>query len=240
MLNKKLDQALSSDELVTLNKLLTDRGGLSVFATHGLLCAMISGPHILPSNLWLNVIWGEEKDFNAMEEVETLTNLIMRLNNEIAFELRHHEYFVPLVDYARSFPFDDASLSEEQQKNIALWCQGYLKGVDLDVEGWQEKDGGELALLLLPIITIANTRKFKLSDISPKAKKPSTPEEDKNFIAINVSVIPDVTASIYDFWREQELKDTTVGEQRIGRNELCPCGSGKKLKKCCLINTTLH
>jgi len=24
-------------------------------------------------------------------------------------------------------------------------------------------------------------------------------------------------------------------EEKIGRNELCPCGSGKKYKKCCLI-----
>ena len=27
--------------------------------------------------------------------------------------------------------------------------------------------------------------------------------------------------------------DTTVG--RIGRNEPCPCGSGKKFKKCCEV-----
>ena len=25
------------------------------------------------------------------------------------------------------------------------------------------------------------------------------------------------------------------GDKKIGRNELCPCGSGKKYKKCCLI-----
>ncbi len=25
----------------------------------------------------------------------------------------------------------------------------------------------------------------------------------------------------------------TVGRQKVGRNEPCPCGSGKKFKKCC-------
>jgi len=32
----------------------------------------------------------------------------------------------------------------------------------------------------------------------------------------------------------QILAPKSGGKQRIGRNELCPCGSGKKFKKCCL------
>jgi uncharacterized protein YecA (UPF0149 family) len=26
----------------------------------------------------------------------------------------------------------------------------------------------------------------------------------------------------------------TVLEEKLGRNDLCPCGSGKRFKKCCL------
>ncbi|MBA3816750.1 MAG: SEC-C domain-containing protein [Parachlamydiaceae bacterium] len=25
-------------------------------------------------------------------------------------------------------------------------------------------------------------------------------------------------------------------DQKIGRNDLCPCGSGKKYKQCCMLN----
>jgi SWIM/SEC-C metal-binding protein len=28
---------------------------------------------------------------------------------------------------------------------------------------------------------------------------------------------------------------TRIAEKKVGRNDLCPCGSGKKYKKCCLI-----
>jgi uncharacterized protein YecA (UPF0149 family) len=31
------------------------------------------------------------------------------------------------------------------------------------------------------------------------------------------------------------LKASVVNKGKIGRNERCPCGSGKKYKKCCLI-----
>jgi hypothetical protein len=34
-------------------------------------------------------------------------------------------------------------------------------------------------------------------------------------------------------WAEEDLREKLGGE-KIGRNEPCPCGSGKKFKKCCL------
>ncbi|MDD3417183.1 MAG: SEC-C metal-binding domain-containing protein [Lachnospiraceae bacterium] len=35
-------------------------------------------------------------------------------------------------------------------------------------------------------------------------------------------------------YKEQKLSTTVVREgKKIGRNDLCPCGSGKKYKKCC-------
>ncbi len=34
-------------------------------------------------------------------------------------------------------------------------------------------------------------------------------------------------------WRESK---TIVNENKVGRNDPCPCGSGKKYKKCCGVN----
>jgi hypothetical protein len=36
--------------------------------------------------------------------------------------------------------------------------------------------------------------------------------------------------------KEYRLKQTLDAQKKIGRNETCPCGSGKKYKKCCLKN----
>lgn len=46
---------------------------------------------------------------------------------------------------------------------------------------------------------------------------------------------------IYDEWNEVDSKNdftphTIVGTKEPGRNEPCPCGSGKKYKKCCMLN----
>ena len=36
-----------------------------------------------------------------------------------------------------------------------------------------------------------------------------------------------------ELYKEQKLSKTVVKRQKIGRNDPCPCGSGKKYKKCC-------
>ncbi len=37
-----------------------------------------------------------------------------------------------------------------------------------------------------------------------------------------------------ELYKEQKLSGTVVKEKKVGRNDPCPCGSGKKYKQCCL------
>ncbi len=39
-----------------------------------------------------------------------------------------------------------------------------------------------------------------------------------------------------ELYREQKQSGTVVKDKKIGRNDPCPCGSGKKYKKCCGAN----
>ena len=36
-----------------------------------------------------------------------------------------------------------------------------------------------------------------------------------------------------ELYKEQKSSTTIVKPKKIGRNDPCPCGSGKKYKKCC-------
>ena len=67
------------------------------------------------------------------------------------------------------------------------------------------------------------------------------PETDKDTIKAkkellekdpSAIVIPETVALNH---RMKNIKKfPTIGKPKIGRNELCPCGSGKKYKKCCI------
>jgi hypothetical protein len=39
-----------------------------------------------------------------------------------------------------------------------------------------------------------------------------------------------------EIYRDQKTSGTVVKDKKIGRNDPCPCGSGKKYKKCCGTN----
>jgi preprotein translocase subunit SecA len=50
-----------------------------------------------------------------------------------------------------------------------------------------------------------------------------------------VMTLPSCVERIHRFWRRRAglSAPAPAGRRKIGRNELCPCGSGKKYKRCC-------
>jgi len=60
-----------------------------------------------------------------------------------------------------------------------------------------------------------------------------------NYIDSNENVAEDNVKELIDKAIQEQIKNQKpapkVNKKKIGRNEPCPCGSGKKYKKCCLI-----
>lgn len=54
-----------------------------------------------------------------------------------------------------------------------------------------------------------------------------------------VSILHEVSRFIKEEGRwlylDGDLQNTTGKPQKVGRNDVCPCGSGKKFKKCCMV-----
>ena len=49
-----------------------------------------------------------------------------------------------------------------------------------------------------------------------------------------VGVEPDKPEDITDLEKKTSPSSLVVAPLRVGRNDYCPCGSGRKYKKCCL------
>ena len=56
---------------------------------------------------------------------------------------------------------------------------------------------------------------------------------EQNRWAYKIEVDPDKPENIVDLERLQNPVVTVKVEQKVGRNDPCPCNSGKKFKKCC-------
>ncbi len=92
------------------------------------------------------------------------------------------------------------------------------------------KEGYEMFQNLLTQFEYNLTRKlFRLEPVAPTESSPKNVNEGRgdsmaNLPTENKSVDEDV---------KLPPKQTTIHSQKVGRNDPCPCGSGKKYKQCC-------
>ena len=121
--------------------------------------------------------------------------------------------------------------SDEMYNNfVKLWATGFVVGIYCNENNWKPLlDRKEVfEELLMPI--------FLLSPFSDDA--PPLPTKTANVIR---ELIPRYVKEIRNFWlpqRQREMakeKGVVIADEaeQTGRNEPCPCGSGKKFKKCC-------
>jgi uncharacterized protein len=123
----------SDDDFEQLNAWLLRRarGICEIVTLEGFLTAIVIAPNTISPMLWLPKVWGKGKpQFKDLEELNHFTALVMGLYNEIAgcFE-QNHAAFEPSF-YERRFDDQTVVIVDE-------WCDGFIKGMRLDSEGWK-------------------------------------------------------------------------------------------------------
>ncbi|CAN5467562.1 YecA family protein [soil metagenome] len=230
----QLDDPLSDKEFNELDQfLLSDRcpdDAMTMDSLHGFLTALVIGPETIPMSEWLPHVWGDEDEggpaFKTQREAERIMNLIARFMNEIAitFEVAPKEY-EPLF-CQREWEGKDLIDGEG-------WAFGFWDGMNLRLDAWQPLMASNLAPLMRPFYLLG------ADEIEEEELRLVETPVQQHKLAIEIeSNIPEIQR----FWkplRKSSVETVTREEPKVGRNDDCPCGSGKKFKKCC-GQPTLH
>ena len=231
---------LSSEEMEELDQFLgsdaTSYETMMISSLDGYLTAIVIGPTTLTFNQWFPGIWGPDEedapDFKDQAEAERIINLIVRHMNSIVSRFELDPYDVELVLDSEGDDEDEELLDGE------MWAYGFMQGVDLCRQDWKPLfDDNEGASVFFPIYLLGSDG--------------LTPEQEALVETIDQSskiteLFHESVAWIYSFWlpyRRGIIKRDVAkngSSEKIGRNESCPCGSGKKFKKCCGTATVLH
>jgi len=106
------------------------------------------------------------------------------------------------------------------------WCEGYMRGVVLAEEQWHLQSL-DMKILITPIAAFQG-------DQASITHEQFNIEEILN---LQQAIAPNVR-EIHAYWLVQRSAPSQSPirhrETKVGRNDPCPCGSGKKYKKCCL------
>ena len=215
----KLAEFLTSDEI--------PEECMDLSTLDGFLTGLVIGPDTIMPSQWLPVVWGETKSdemaWKSRKKAERIMGLVMRQYNSIvdAFQVDPHD-FSPIM------PVHQAA--GEEVTIIDEWCWGFMQSVGLSAESWEPLlENEEQGAAILPITLHGTEEGWKLLEKDPKISK--VPHEEW------VAMLPAAVREIHEFWLPFRRAEAQVSQaaisQNVGRNESCPCGSGKKFKKCC-------
>lgn len=218
-----MNQPLNDQEFEQLDDILMKYGHddsiLCVSELDGFLTAIVSGPDLIQPSHWLPEIWGGEEhspEWESEQEFQQFMSLVIRHMNaiiEVLIEAPEHYEAMLMVNNTGKNP---VYIAEE-------WAFGFMKGVDLG--DWSELPD-DIQTWLDVIDLHGREENF------PILHKMSLEEHQQT-----VKEIDHAVRELHAFWlsKREPLQLETVHAGRLpGRNDPCPCGSGKKYKKCCL------
>jgi uncharacterized protein len=227
---------MSADDLDRLEDLLASDNfhgeAMTLDAMQGFLCAVISSPDMVSPGEWIVEAIGEPT-YASDDEREEVMALLMKFYNSIAGALSNDQDF-DLILYGRE---DDPDLLD-----YATWCDGYVYGSQIGENDWFEA-AGEYAEDLSEKMEVFFLLNGVLKEEAIKHDEPwLSPKEEAKVMAEAEEVFPGVIGDIYRFMQTLKAPSEPIrrGAPKVGRNDLCPCGSGKKFKQCCGMDHTLH
>ena len=215
------DDPLSDDEVAWLDVALWRRAGTKTMCLEGadgFFTALAIGPERLTPERYLPEIVGTSDTgpvFDSPAHDAYVAELLARWLAAIECTLADDEEIEPFINR-------DVGALEG-----ALWAQGYIAAIALCKDAWKPlTDKKYLAeRLVVPMLVL-------MPDPDGPQGAVLTPERRTTLI----EMLPEYLIATWKFWRGEEhplLEARRERAQKIGRNEPCPCGSGKKYKRCC-------
>ena len=215
------------DHLAEFLKSCKSGKGMNLEQLDGFFAALIAGPEsVMPSEYYREVFGGEIADaceFGSLDEANEILGLMMRHWNTIASTLHKGEVYLPLL-------LEDA----DGVTHANDWARGFMRGMGMRYDGWaelvnDEEQGG----CLIPMMMLYHEHD---EDPEMRPKPISLKKREEVIVHMAAGLV-----SAYRYFREhsQAQMGTAFAPQprrkaaKVGRNELCPCGSGKKYKRCC-------
>ncbi len=206
---------------------------MSILALDGFFSALAIYPVTIMPNQWLPVVMdmsreGKQPEFASKAEAETGMGLLFSYMNAVVRQLTDDPFgYMPL--------FEDMQIDSDEEAMLAAedWASGFVLGAMIDQNVWERTFSDEEGGLLM-------TSFAAMSGLFDE-ETGSSQEELADMKEELMDELGDCVRDLQEFWapwRRQYLAQQSAGRTvkaapHAGRNDPCPCGSGKKYKQCC-------
>ncbi len=228
----KLDEHYFNNINAAIDRFKTENA-MQLEELDGFFTALHCFPEMVPPSVYFPEIWGggempADSAFESDEEASAFFAAITTHWNNVQQRLSEDDIFLPIID--------------EQDKDevpAQKWAIGFLRGAEFSRSDWSDflgdddKSGHAVALLTLAHINDPD------ESLRPYKELPDEEKQSKLLIYLSAGV-----SNICNYFAEQRKFNARMAREtgvirreapKIGRNSLCPCGSGKKYKHCCAV-----
>lgn len=188
----------------------------------GFLTGLLVCPEAIPPAEWMTVVWGMEADgvppFEDPLDVQWFAAAVAARHDEIARDLARGK-LQPILDVDER---DGEVLWE-------YWVDGFAEAIGLRPDAWQ-------ALADNPERSAPWSRLATLIEVAQG-------ESDLDSVAVNAlhdGAVSDLTDAVQRLYAAADgvasgtaIAAVATPTTKVGRNDPCPCGSGRKHKRCC-------
>jgi len=212
---RRLDDALA-DLPLDEPMLLTELDG---FLTGVLVC-----PELIMPAEWLQSVWGSDESeaapFDNPADVQWFADAVLARYNEIVRDLGRGK-IQPIFDV------------DERNGDVLweLWIDGFAQAMELRPEAWAALAASgdadvELAFSSMSTLIAVARNESDLDSMQINALEDQAPSEI-------IDGVLQLHAARMRNTGSPASPPTGARAAKVGRNDPCPCGSGKKSKRCC-------
>lgn len=205
----------------------------------GFLFAVACAPELVQPAEWLPMIIDPDNAAETgLEEKKQITGGLMSLYNEMAHQVQKVDVKLPpdigFVEDAMANLASDASISQ--------WAQGFKSGYFWLENVWSayipeeiKEDSGYHLTVLCFFSSSEMAKSLHREVTNPDVTLESMAQSMKRIFPDAMRGIALLGNSIHEAIasREGSGQGPVVKGGKVGRNDPCPCGSGRKFKKCC-------
>jgi len=205
---------LSEDEFADLDDWLGICSPFDVQRLLGLLHALAVAPGTVTPSAWVPIVLPNGVEDLNQDDVPGFMGLLLRLHGDVIETVNAEETMTP---------------EPVKHEDCRSFAEGYSAGAELDPE-WLGNEGRWS--FASPLAYLGGRLDLVPNETVAKIERQFAPDPAKA-LREQMAELIHAAHDAFKGLRQSLMHGMPARATRIGRNDPCPCGSGKKYKRCC-------
>ena len=210
---------------------MAPKRAMSVLELDGYLTGIIVAPSPIRPSRWMAGLWVDDQSvFDDVMQLQSALDAVGLIFNTLSTSIERSLQRLEaerICDYRPAF---QPAAGKPSHDAVRTWARGFWKAMALAPAEWSAlAEDGRLQPIIAPLVGF-----IEVDD--PEFVPAEDIEERLDEAAADIPRAILLLRKVAQLRASRISAARSTGRAKLGRNDPCPCGSGKKYKRCCGLN----